>query len=682
MINAPDVNIRLLATSVHQPCDVFCASVTPYLLEFDSRSSEPTSQPSIKAFDSFKLQVQAICPSGDNERDRAEFMLAADSDRYLDIFDISKKKLKGTLITKQAMCKMSLLSKIKDQTTAPIEQQLAVLTQDGVVEVFSNPFGGAAAVSRAATNLKSKRKSMTRRGDAAIRLTHADSAGSLAPVFDVALFDEDMVLAWAHGGIDVSFEKIRWRDEGTRGLRLSGPTEIVVSRKNSALTSRLESNLNNQGRTHVDESHTILVNGGVADESGDDAAEMDVDEQSAGEDSPSDGEATSEQSDQDIRPSARRERTNGVSVVRFEDSDVNMTEAPQSTAAKAPGESEEEEDGEQSFGDLLAARAGKQIAINDETPSSGGGALVPLTSEQTLSTGSGVSVSTVLTQALRTNDNSLLESCLHNTDAQIIQSTIQRIDSSLAGVLIEKLAELLASRSGRFGDLLVWVQWICVAHGGAIGGQPETLKRIKVLYEVLDQRSKALNPLLLLKGKLDMLDAQMSLRKQLQASQSAQGPKVGHLIYVEGEREDSSDEDQPLGIEAGASKTTDQKKTLDELVIYEDESESDDGEEMPTANGIVAADISEYDSEEDQEPFEIDQDGLVDNEAGEESDGGRSDDLSGSDEEEAEDSNEEEDSEMDDFIDDGPIEQMTSESELSVDKEPLEKRPRKRSRQA
>ncbi len=175
-----------------------------------------------------------------------------------------------------------------------------------------------------------------------------------------------------------------------------------------------------------------------------------------------------------------------------------------------------------------------------------------------MATHSGVSLSTVLAQALHTNDNNLLESCFHNTDTQIIRSTIQRLDSKLAGILIQKLAERLSGRPGRYGHLLVWVQWICVAHGGAIGGQPDVLSKIKVLYGVLNQRSKTLDSLLLLKGKLDMLDAQLGLRKQLLSEGGpVRNADEGPVIYIEGEEEDSdNDSDHEEGAVNGDTSTT------------------------------------------------------------------------------------------------------------------------------
>lgn len=438
--------------------------------------------------------------------------------------------------------------------------------------------------------------------------------------------------------------------------------------------------------SHVDESRAILLNGGAGEGASHEAARAlssneadDIAEESVSES----GDATDPENDGRGSPAlVPTALPNGVDAVTAKDFDIKMGDAARSSV---PGEDDEEgETTEPSFGDLLATKFTKPVSIAEAFPVAKSGALIPTEVSNSMTIPSGISLSAILTQALRTNDNNLLESCFHNTDTQIIRSTIQRIDSSLAGTLIQKLAERLSSRPGRYGHLLVWVQWICVAHGAAVGGQPDALNKVKILYKVLSQRSKALDSLLLLKGKLDMLDAQLGLRKQLLADRGSVGnPQEGHVIYIEGEENSSSSDDDALERQTSAVTTTNgEKKEKKNLHVLVGEESSDD-EDMPMTNGVVAEFAeSNFDSEDDEEgPILQQEGGLVDDEA-EESDedshpSDREDDVSQ--EEEPADSDEE-DSEMDDFIDDGPIEQGTSGSEISID-ETQEKPAAKRHRQ-
>ena len=69
------------------------------------------------------------------------------------------------------------------------------------------------------------------------------------------------------------------------------------------------------------------------------------------------------------------------------------------------------------------------------------------------------SLGTVLTQALRTNDKQLLDSCLQVVDVESVYATVERLPSPLVGTLLQRLAERLHRSPGRAGMLMAWVQW-------------------------------------------------------------------------------------------------------------------------------------------------------------------------------------------------------------------------------
>ncbi|KAL1605377.1 Small subunit (SSU) processome component [Paraconiothyrium brasiliense] len=228
---------------------------------------------------------------------------------------------------------------------------------------------------------------------------------------------------------------------------------------------------------------------------------------------------------------------------------------------------------------------------------------------------SATSLSTVLTQALRTNDQELLDSCLRVNDVDTIYSTIERLPSPLVGALLQKLAERLHKRPGRPGMLMVWVQWSLATHGGYLATQPNLIKQTATLTKVLTQRSTGLQPLLSLKGRLDMLQTQLELRRRNQ-ERAAKDDLDEAVIYVEGEEELSSDED-----EAGDSDVAMEasRKRSRQEIDHEDES-SVDG--MPTT--MELDDLSEEGSEDSED--------LIDDEA-EETDDDSGEDMSEPDEE-------------------------------------------------
>jgi U3 small nucleolar RNA-associated protein 5 len=171
---------------------------------------------------------------------------------------------------------------------------------------------------------------------------------------------------------------------------------------------------------------------------------------------------------------------------------------------------------------------------------------------------SGSSLTTVLAQALRTNDSHLLESCLVVSDLDSVRLTIMRLKGQMAVDLLLAIAERLYARPGRANNLMVWLQWTLVAHGGYLASQKDVTRALGSLYRVIKERAGALQPLLSLKGKLDMLQAQMELRRAANMENSRKEDE-GMVVYVEGEEDEeavggalddmTSDEEDDLEIE-------------------------------------------------------------------------------------------------------------------------------------
>ncbi|WYZ43458.1 hypothetical protein EsH8_VI_001157 [Colletotrichum jinshuiense] len=248
--------------------------------------------------------------------------------------------------------------------------------------------------------------------------------------------------------------------------------------------------------------------------------------------------------------------------------------------AQAEGAESDEEATSPTFGELLRGTIDVPAILSQQGESSK--AVVPQSSRKNLAAPSLSSLSTVLTQALKTEDTDLLESCLQITHLETIQQTIERLDSSLAGILLTKLASRFHRRPGRAGSLMTWVKWTLVAHGGALAVQPKVLERLVSLQKVLSERSRGLPSLLALKGKLDMLEAQMQLRKGRQrrggVNQLEDGDEEDEeegAIYVEGEEDEDADVDSRNALLG-----------------------DDDDDDMPATNGIIG-DSDDDDEDED-----------------------------------------------------------------------------------
>ncbi|WPH04090.1 Hypothetical protein R9X50_00697500 [Acrodontium crateriforme] len=334
----------------------------------------------------------------------------------------------------------------------------------------------------------------------------------------------------------------------------------------------------------------------------------------------------------------------------------DQVDAPVALLTNGHAEDEEMEDAddaaEPSFGDMLQARHPEPIDVNASfaDPMAERSAMVKSSGTQLLAPPSTTSLGTVLTQALKTNDRDLLESCFQVVDLPSIRSTIQRLQSQHVGTLLTRLAERIHKRPGRTGNLMVWVQWSLVAHGAYLSGQPDLMKKLRSLSQVVRERASGLQPLLHLKGKLDLLSAQLELRKNMQAASRAAHPEDDDddeeaVLYVEGQDDEWSDNDTETKLLNGPS-----AKSHARLLSGASDSGEDDSADDDVPNGIAHDDDSE-DEDEDAEDG-----GMLDIEAEE----GASDD----DEDEDEDSDDADSAAESE--DSGSEEEDDSEEEISV----------------
>ncbi|PYI02195.1 NUC189-domain-containing protein [Aspergillus sclerotiicarbonarius CBS 121057] len=645
-INLPTTSVfSTLARPLPSNPPVVCASQTPYVVSVEKDEAPIT-------FDAMRNPVQNIITSS-TESAATGLFLASDGDRYITVFDVQKRRLAMNLVAENGVSSVSLYTGAERKgTTLPAEKQVvAAVTEDGTIELFTRPFvlPNDQTNAKGATSLKARSKQATRRADSLIKVTVSATSDALVSMVAASFQGPDLVVAWAEGGIVPVFERIKWLDEETDELLFTGTKKIAKTKSGSVLGSVTMNGARTVNENQVDESRAVVEQGNIIE----DDIEMQDSKDAA---SVADSEEESDDDDDDADTELKQTNESKQLQKKAEaDSDVEMGNAQES------GSEEEDETGEPSFGELM--RANQEVDVEAELEDDVHmGSLVPgKPSAAVQQIPSGVSLSTVLSQSLKTNDNAMLESCFHTGELSIIRSTIQRLDSSLAATLLQKLAERLSARPGRYGHLLVWVQWTCVAHGGALAGKPELLKRMSTLFKVMDQRSSSLPSLLLLKGKLDMLDAQLGLRRSIRSGEEAmESEDEDNIIYVEGQEED---EEEDSDVDA-KNATTPRTKSIRDQAFDEEES---------MLNGVQSGDESE-DEEEGSEEEEEEDENILDVEA-EESAGSSDAEESLEEDEDEDDEDAESAGSMVDFIADTEDEESDEEA-LATSKPPPSKKAR------
>lgn len=605
------------ATIIHPLASamIFASQHMAYLL--DSEFDKPTP------FTASVHPVHTIISSSSDSTRPFSFLTAAESDRFMTVFDNGSDQSNGILCTENEITSADLYRGNNEQELGQDlllrpEQVLLAVNKDGVLEIFSSPFTFSNRLTqKGAESRKAKIKQRTRKADGVVKITRPDKSHTPVPLLDASFQGNDIVMAWTEGGINLNFHRIPFREESGKIL-VAGTTEITKGKGEPSIGAAVMNGVKDMGRNHVDESHTVVINGGVSkDEDFDQQETMDI----------SSGEEDSEDEEDGAQEQIEEGSSSGEEDIEMQDAgsdDAGETKRlePPSPAQVEGGSPEDEESEtaeepqvaeEPSFGELLRANNPAPVDVQATFAAPEEQAIVP-TGERALDLPSGMSLSTVLTQSLRTNDESLLETCFHVKDLSTVRATIERLNSSLATVLLQRLAERLHRRPGRAGILMVWVQWTLIAHGGYLANQPELMKKLASLYQVVKDRANSLQSLLSLKGKLDMLEAQLNLRKSVQARSRALNAldedREERVIYVEGQEDSDSESEVASHVSSGHIQpgTDVQHDDSSQIGSDEEEESEDEGDDMPTTtNGINLDAASEAtDSEED---------GFIDDEA-------------------------------------------------------------------
>ncbi|KAI9665755.1 MAG: Small subunit (SSU) processome component [Bathelium mastoideum] len=398
-----------------------------------------------------------------------------------------------------------------------------------------------------------------------------------------------------------------------------------------SLNGRIANGVKDVSATKVDESRAAVVapTTGAGEAGSKKVIEISSDEASSvalsddvddGEEDEQDDEGEDEQHRQEalaaagaIKHSSRLQAphnsdsilTNGIdnshsSPDDADDPPVSRDDGGEDQTMDAP---EDNDAAEPTFGELLRTHDTEEVDVDaafdgPDSPSQSQSMLVAhSTDSKNLAIPFGTSLTTVLTQALRTNDNELLESCFRMNDGDSIRTTIDRLPSNLVSQLLQRIAERLYKRPGRAGNLMIWVQWSIVAHGGYLASQPALVKQLASLNRVLRERAASLQPLLALKGKLDMLNAQLELRRSKQAAareDESEADEEEPVIYVEGDDDELSEVEEKADKKSQEQNSASEKRQDADMDI----GSSSDGD-VGMVNGMTIEDEEDEDSESD-----------------------------------------------------------------------------------
>jgi U3 small nucleolar RNA-associated protein 5 len=145
------------------------------------------------------------------------------------------------------------------------------------------------------------------------------------------------------------------------------------------------------------------------------------------------------------------------------------------------------------------------------------------------------------------------------------------------------------------------------AHGGYLASQPQLVKQLSALNKVLKERSSGLMPLMSLKGRLDMLQAQLDLRKRNQQRADDENDEV---IYIEGEHDYVSSDEEADQVDATPRATPkrlrqdedEDDSSNDEMTYNVEVNEDEEGSEDSDDEDLIDDEAEETDNDELSDP--------------------------------------------------------------------------------
>ncbi len=154
------------------------------------------------------------------------------------------------------------------------------------------------------------------------------------------------------------------------------------------------------------------------------------------------------------------------------------------------------------------------------------------------------SLVTVLSQALKSGDEDLLEQCLGVHDMHVISNTVQLLSAPLTFPLMDTLVRKLEKRPNRADTLCPWVRFLFLHHTSYLVSVPGLDQRLAGLHKLVTRRVAVLPRLLGLMGRLDLMLSQISKNGSGHQQALQDKDKAAVEVYVDRDSDEEDDEDE------------------------------------------------------------------------------------------------------------------------------------------
>lgn len=242
-----------------------------------------------------------------------------------------------------------------------------------------------------------------------------------------------------------------------------------------------------------------------------------------------------------------------------------------------------------------------------------------------------LSLSTVLTQALNSSDEKLLNTCFQQShNHETIHNTLVRLSPTLVPTLLSYFNSVLSRKQKRAEGMFEWIREVVVIHGGYLVTQGREVKEVLVqLKGTLDRRGQSWERLARLKGRLELLrtvkgrenivgkEPEVRWVEEIDGEEGEE-PEIEDVRYLTGDVDDEDEMEESAGeIEAVGDEMDDVE--MENGVDSENDAEEDDDESSDEPFQATKK-VNGVPHFSDSEDSAVDLDDLIDDEAEEASD--------------------------------------------------------------
>lgn len=191
----------------------------------------------------------------------------------------------------------------------------------------------------------------------------------------------------------------------------------------------------------------------------------------------------------------------------------------------------------------------------------------PVAPAEIQSTENTQTLTNIISQALKSGDQTLLETALGVTDATVIEATLRKLPSEQVPSLIDQLILRSTKNANRLGHLLPWIRGCLFVHTSTLMKDPAGLKSVQALQSLFEQRLENQQNLLKLAGRLDLI--LMHVMRRTDEGEAAKIAALVHKPVAVYQADDDSDAevDAPMASESSEEES---ESSADEMSVDEE----------------------------------------------------------------------------------------------------------------